>query len=517
MRKLGGLYTVPRLLGYREMKLLDITDSSPTTLLVALRLLARDVIGDCRLAAITAEAIGADVQKRETALKHHKLLPILPELNLDEVRYLVQWFSYSSRCILDIFDGEQLVADVLEWFTISDRVPGTISAVYYMVLAIGALSCPLSNDITAEAYYAHARCLCAFEHFNDTDLATVQYYTLVTMYLITRCRMEQAYIQFGLAVRGAHVLRLNDSQPTATPHHFDFQDRDRLWTAIRILDVQLSAVLGRPMTTTDPYGVLMLTQSTTSNLSILWDMVLGNAFLKSPIEPSMLEMIVYFSQQSAGQFRPGLETDGLQCSDLVEHDGLMLPNLGYCYARHAFYGSIMLLTQHFLCAAVAAQIFPLDSSSSQYSNSPHLDSFQLSPHAMSHVCLQAAMTYVEIFRGLLVTDQRPSRAPYVTHGVFHAALLLGLGIFGNISQATDLLQSLAMAGHILRAFESRDANAAHYAKVIEDLRLTCETYADRRNDTAKRLRQIRMEQLFGQLDIRIDDATTTVPGHVAQG
>lgn len=122
------------------------------------------------------------------------------------------------------------------------------AAVNYLVLAIGLQSI---DDSLASSYFEHAKVLALATLGSELSVATVQAFTLITLFMLRACQITGAFLFFGIGVRavysiGAHRTEVNSRFGVDIQRH-----RDRLWKSVRIVDLFLSISMGRPPATSD--------------------------------------------------------------------------------------------------------------------------------------------------------------------------------------------------------------------------------------------------------------------------
>jgi hypothetical protein len=425
--------------------------------------------------------------------------PFKPDIG--EAQYLTQWSLYSTSGVLGLFEKEALLADLVAWVSEDQSYPDLDSAVFYLILAIGAQTCPEDKDVVAEEYYNYGRYLASSDALEGASILGIQCYALITMYLMGLSRVEAAFVQFGLAVRAAYALGLHRTDMPTPPTALERRTRERLWKVIRVYDVYFSVTLGRPMATCEPRNTMAPSDySATIDLCKIFESVLTELCVKSTPCEDVLEHILDHSRRCAAQFADGLRADGVQPSEHIESGTIKLPNIGLYHMKLAFYAATWLLTKSFLVRTVLDHI-----SSSPPRTDPSLDfeqssAWPLSPLMMSYACIDSAISTVELFRELLVADQVPRRLPFVVNSIFCAALVLGLATFGDHYLIFPLEETLDTAYKLLRTFERHDWLARHYAEITAQLAAACRTHVQKRSESMASRRRALAGKLFGILD-----------------
>lgn len=164
-----------------------------------------------------------------------------PKPKLEDAKYLLGWYQLVTSCVLDVFDGTELSEGLIRWLDSPPEQLDAATAYYYLVLAIGAQSCPDDRDELAERYFGYSRYVTLTALTEDPSLSTVKCCSLITLYLLAGSRMNSAFMYLGLAVRAAYALGLHRRDISALYPPSEYRARERLWKAMRVLDLFLSA------------------------------------------------------------------------------------------------------------------------------------------------------------------------------------------------------------------------------------------------------------------------------------
>ncbi|KAG5747611.1 hypothetical protein H9Q70_009722 [Fusarium xylarioides] len=80
-----------------------------------------------------------------------------PKPGPSHAQQLVSWGMQATNHLLGALDEAEVQAQIDEWLQQDDDAASLSSAICYLILANGALTCPEDEDATAEAYYSYAR------------------------------------------------------------------------------------------------------------------------------------------------------------------------------------------------------------------------------------------------------------------------------------------------------------------------------------------------------------------------
>ncbi|KPI34445.1 uncharacterized protein AB675_1416 [Cyphellophora attinorum] len=423
--------------------------------------------------------------------------------SLDEARYLVKWYLYSTACYGDLFDESTLVEELSAWSTDREETQDWTSARLFLVLALGAQTCPEDKDHVAQEYYAYGRVLTVFDAMEESSagLAAAQCYVLITLYLLNGSRLNAAYMHLGQAARAAYALGLHRSDLVSAMPALERRMRDHLWRAIRAIDIHFSATLGRPLATHEVRkSTTILRNSPTVDMCMILELVLTEAYSKSSISTKALYRILGLNRQWAAQYFPGSQSNSHGIHERVESGDSLLPDIGSCQLKQAFYGATLLLTSRYLSGSVKVRTRGVSPNLSQERAAPGAPS----PQILTVACVQSAIDLIELYRELLVAEQTPKRLPLVVNSVFYAALVLGMATFGDVCTTLPLNGYLQTASKLLSMFHKHDWLARHYLQIVEHLGEACRFYIERKSRTELKSRRDLIGKLFGHVDGHLD-------------
>lgn len=120
-------------------------------------------------------------------------VPSFPISNAEALR-LLDWFLYSIDGMLDLFDPERVRAGLQAWMANSQEESNLQSAIFYLVLAIGAQTCPSGFGLMADEYFNYGRHLGLGHGTREVSQGSLQYYSLVSTYLMGQSLMDTAFI-----------------------------------------------------------------------------------------------------------------------------------------------------------------------------------------------------------------------------------------------------------------------------------------------------------------------------------
>ncbi|KAF2993754.1 hypothetical protein E8E13_001353 [Curvularia kusanoi] len=445
-------------------------------------------------------------------MRFHGVAAPTPRIDdAEEAVRLLNWFLYSTSGYLDLFDLERVRAELVAWIASSQEGSNLQSAIFYLVLAIGAQTYPNGLDLMADEYFNYGRHLGLGYAMAEANHATLQYLSLVSAYLMGQSLMHAAFIQIGSAVRAALVLGLHRQKAT-TDDTYEARMCKRIWKTVRSQDLFLSSILGQPITAKHHHETARVADcSATADICNILEDVLTKIYGGGARPDDVIESIISHHQTCLGQFDDGLENDGLGLSEYDEHHR---PHIGVCHIKHGSYANIQLLTMPFLLRKVLRR--PYDAQPSI--NLCDISESSFSNEFMAFGCIDAAISLVGLFRKFLDADQIPKRLPMVVYAMFYVALSLGLAVFGDLDSIFPLQENIQTASELLAKLAKHDWLAKRYAIIIGQMQTACRTYVRNRLKTATGAHRARVQQLFGTLELPKDnhrqDRACVVPQEV---
>ncbi|RKU41375.1 hypothetical protein DL546_003649 [Coniochaeta pulveracea] len=430
-----------------------------------------------------------------------------------EAHYFLHWYKLATNCILNLYDDGEPRTGLEQWATHAtpeEQQDDAASAIYYLILSIGAQTCPEDKDELAERYFNYGRFLTTSSVMEDPSLSTVGSYVLITMYLLGASRRNAAFMYLGIAVRAAYALGIHRGDIGSLFSPVEYTIRERLWKGLRFLDLFLSSSLGRPPSTSETRGSSdQENYSATNDLSSIFEAILTEVYAKRMVTTEVLERISEKHRRWASRFADGLATDNIEFGEYLQSgdDGSKLPNIGLLHLKESYYYSIMLLSRPFLIESVSRQL-------SRAKVSVHLDheaapSSSPSDHLLAHACVDSAIRTIELLSPLLSSESVPKRLPLVINSLFVSALVLGLAVFADLDRVFPLEKSLAGAQRLLRKFSSHDAVGKRDSVIVNHLQAACDMYLERRARRRMERQGLLIGGLFGSVHNGVSVTTTT--------
>ena len=525
-----------RLLKDGHGKFIFVGDSSNLAFVQNIRRLVKLEIGDSRLTSDPLRhAMVEAVPEHRFSLSSKVTKP-----TLSEARELVRCYLTTTSGVIDLFDPSEIESHISAWAShpsSSDTNEGEEfnASIYYLVCAIGAQvrnpkagksnpnsngasSKDSSNDAQAELYLTRARQLVASAFMEDPSVLTIQSYALITFYMLSACRRNGAFMLLGIAVRAAYALGLHRNDISSLFEPRERKTRERVWKSLRVLDLYMSASLGRPPATSEVdggsvswsgggreyEGIKMegLSGSAMLRICFIFERIINEVYCRREVSVALVESISRQYRDWSRELGRGLEVDGLDGAkgDPVSALGGDLMGLkanvmqlqqtiGVAHLKGAYYWSIILLTRPFLIFRVSSKIKGRSEEEEGGGNSV--------TRTLSEACIDAALRGVEIATDLIHTPGVPKRLFMVTNSTFISAMVIGFAIFGDFDKLFPLLSSVDQAIAILTIMAKDDPSARRYEQISTYLREAATEHIRRREQKELQKRRQDINNIFG--------------------
>ncbi|GES58803.1 coma-domain-containing protein [Aspergillus terreus] len=496
-----GMAPVPkvaRLLRDGQGKFMYIGDSASLSFLQSVRRIVSSSIGRCEFTEDNSRHSMLEAFQSNSSTQMRTLIE---PPNNDEAQQLARQFLLATTPLLDLFDLNEFHPRLANWVENPTGDEDTVSSIFYLVLAIGA-QVSSTEQSTAEQYFLSGRQL-AFAAFTETpSIFTIQSYILITMYMLGACRRNGAFMNLGIALRAAYAVGIHRKEANALFCTRERRARERVWKSLRMMDLFLSASLGRPPATSDfdcdPRQDMFpaedqrrLQPDEQLSLTVVWlcrifERILTEVYMRQVVSISVAEAV-------SNQHRAWVRNVPAFLQMQTEQNGTKTLE-GTLAAAHVFgsyYWSIILLTRPFLIYRIA-QYVKSKNESTGLSETNRIALF-------SDACVYSALRGLNIIDELAQHKNLPRRLPFLMNSVFNSAVVLGAAFFGDYDNLLPLEEGMDKAEKFLELFATHDPHACRYFQIIKYLRGAVAEYVRRRNRQWMERRSRQVDQLFGQV------------------
>jgi hypothetical protein len=485
-----------RLLRDKLGKFMFVGESSNLAFLQMIRRIAKDRIGDCSFTLDPARKMMVEATPAPRLVSLSTTIMRKPQLH--EAKELVRQYLFASSGIIDLFDPADIMMHLSQWIVdVSDDTDLNCS-IYYLVMAIGAQVHPDSGtEDKAERYFDHGRTLVMASLLEEPSTLTIQASCLICFYLLTACRRNAAFMLFGIASRAAYALGLHRSDISKLFEIRERRTRERTWKSVRMLDLFMSASLGRPSATSEVDGgnvswnkpsrdyddihLDSLNPSATLRLCFILERIINEVYCRREVSVQLVESISRQYRDWTFKLSEGLHTDGLDQDD-KDPDTAMRRAIGVAHLKGAYYWSIIILTRPFLLFRVSEQ------------------RVHASVETFADACVDSALRSMEIATDIIHTPGIPRKLPWVINSLFVSALVFGVACLGDLDKLFPLMSSLEQAKANMAYFSIGDTSARRYLQIIDFLSQAVITHVRTRDLKQMVRRQKDVSKMFGEMD-----------------
>jgi hypothetical protein len=179
-----------RILRDAQGKVIFIGDCAPLSFLQTVRYLISSEVDSEAFAIQASRDSMIEVARPEVPLGQRQPSPV----NLEEIQTLVEEYKAATSGLVDLFEYEELLKEITDWaLNHTTHSDDPAAAVFFLVLAIGAQE---HDEDKAEAWFDYARDLLLKNMCNSMNVATVQGFTLVAIFMLRAFQPNGAYLYF---------------------------------------------------------------------------------------------------------------------------------------------------------------------------------------------------------------------------------------------------------------------------------------------------------------------------------
>lgn len=513
-----GMAPVPkvaRLLQDGQGKFMYIGDSASLSFLQSVRRIVSASIGRCEFTEDNSRHSMLEAFQNSSTSQSGSLVP--PPCQ-DEAQRLAQQYVLATSPLLDLFDLDEFYSRLVGWVDNPSGDEDTVSSIFYLVMAIGAQTSDI-NQTSAEHYFVSGRQL-AFSAFTETpSIYTIQSYVLISMYMLGACRRNGAFMNLGIALRAAYAVGIHRRDANALFCARERRAREHVWRSLRMMDLFLSASLGRPPATSDfdhdstaatePPQLSPEEQLSTTVVSLchIFERILTEVYMKQVVSLRVADTISNQHRTWVRNLPSFLQIDSQRLDDAQQTGG---NTLAAAHILGTYYWSIILLTRPFLIFRVSHHVHSNREppSTTEAQNSSSTSRIAL----FADACVYSALRCLDLVDGLHSHHAPlPRRLPFLINSVFNAAVVLGAAFFADYDNLLPLEDGLNKAERFLELFVPHDPHACRFSQIIKYLRAAVTAYIRQRNRHWIDRRSRQVDQLFGQLGPVKDQPATVNP------
>lgn len=494
---------VARLLRDGQGKFMYIGDSASLSFLQSVRRVVSSSIGRCEFTEDNSRHSMLEAFQNNPSTQPG---PLVPPPSDDEAQRLARQYVLATSPLLDLFDLEEFHPRLANWVENPSGDEDTVSSIFYLVLAIGAQVSDINQSL-AEQYFSSGRQL-AFAAFQETpSIHTIQSYILVSMYMLGACRRNGAFMNLGIAVRAAYAVGIHRKDANALFCGRERRARERVWKSLRMIDLFLSASLGRPPATSDydyhirddlfASGDPQRNTTPEQQLSVavislcrIFERILTDVYMKQVISINVADAISNQHRAWVRALPAVLKAQTERLSNKTMED-----TLAAAHVFGSYYWSIILLTRPFLVYRVAQYVKNKADPNAMADSAKGNSRIAL----FADACVYSALRGLDVVHDLGRFESLPRRLPFLINSVFNSAVVLGAAFFADYDNLLPLEEGMNKAERFLGIFVPHDPHACRFFQIIKYLRGAVAEYVQRRNRQWMEHRSKQVDQLFGQV------------------
>ena len=499
-----------RLLRDGHGKFIFVGDSSNLAFLQNIRRLARTAIGDSGLTTDPMRHAMIEAIPNTVNFRTPSTVSLKP--TKAEAQDLVHHYMLAASGAIDLFDKADIMQHLATWTEDKSADNPTTDAIFYLVLAIGARNRSTDDDDLSERFFSRGRGLAISSFMDDPSVLTVQSYVLITFFLLSSCRRNGAFMLLGIAIRAAYALGLHRNDISALFESRERQTRERVWKSLRVLDIFMSASLGRPPATSEvdrgnvgweskdhvyeDFEMGALHSSAMLRICFIFERILNEVYCRREVDVQLVNAISAQYRDWNMALDAGLDIEGLVEGETAISSMGLPQAIGLAHLKGSYYWSIILLTRPFLIFDVSSKIGKAngDARPTSPSKAANADTATL-----SEACIDAALRSVEVASDLVHTPGCPKRPFIVTNSLFVSALVIGLAMLGDYDKSFPLLSSLEQAKVVLGQLARYDPSGRRYYMITSYLQQAALEHVRRRDEAQTQRRRQGIQSIFGDL------------------
>ena len=397
-----------RILRDAQGKFIFIGDCAPLSFLQTVRhLVSSDAESDGFAVPAARDCIIENVRPTTLSQAHDV------SINLLDVSPLVQNYLFTTSGLVELFESAELEKELKAWAGgVRSHTDSAASAVFFLVLAIGIQE---TDEAKSDAWFRHARDILLKNMCGSMNVATVQGFTLVAIYMLLTFQPNGAYLYFSLAARTAYAIGIHRTEINASFGEPIRTMRDRIWKSLRIVDMLISTNLGRPPSTSDvdctvKYSVVHRNSDINTHILdasvqifMIIERVVVEVYSRKRIS---LRIADFVSRQLKGWASNWLQrlTDTITQPHFTGSTHIAM--VGACSTLCTYYYGIMLLTRPFLIY----EIYEYIGASMKGTGTPH---DHVSKRKYADAALDAASSFVETLQAAINTGFLPQKSPLI--------------------------------------------------------------------------------------------------------
>ncbi|TWU75863.1 hypothetical protein ED733_005490 [Metarhizium rileyi] len=384
------------------------------------------------------------------------------DLDIDSKGLYAQCYHAVTEGFIDIFAP----TEVEEYLIVADfsSFSPQKRAALDMVVCIGAqCKSAVSAREIGQGYFRRAQNHAFNGMLEDPDIDVVRSFLLMAFYLLGECRRNAAFMYLGIATRAAVALGLHSRESYQDLNDSKDNTRIRIWISLRIVDMLVSSILGRPAATaglnsdinkiledisqtsqTDEMTRLISSHQIVSIINGIVDILYERKEISSSIVENFLTDIESWSQNIPKCLRSPAKNPEFPGSNFTTGA------IGSVHVSCLYYFAVTLVTRPIFISRLTA---PPASGGIVQSQ-------------LASACLDASVYLVQTCMDARKLDILYGNMCIMKALVFAAGLVLGVEVFAKRSAEYEIEAAFAGARDILNFLATQSPQAGHYYEIL---------------------------------------------------
>ncbi|KAL1307027.1 hypothetical protein AAFC00_005652 [Neodothiora populina] len=384
---------------------------------------------------------------------------------------LIDAYFAATSGLLYLFTREEL-AEVQRRAASDENNNRDEAAALYLAVAIGG-QCRGSSR--SDLRYA-TQCFTKGQQFafegmlQDPSLNMIRIFLLMAFYMLGACRRNTAFMYIGVASKAASALGLH---MTGRQRHFDRQTLDkrlRIWKSLRILDLLVTAILGRPCQSFQIKHDTLLNHTNnqsndafdaTFDACVLLETMVQDLGKNGSVDVDYAELFL----RQLGVWSASLpkELREFRSPDVAVDPVSQELVIGGLHNACVYYFAVMLVTRPFFISHSISLI----AARGPHNSDPGRGGEEESRKAkLAQACVDAATFMARICHDASESGLFLKNMCILKAWLFAAGLVLGFSIFADSNPSWEKEVVFTKAREILSKLSDLSPQAAHYHEIL---------------------------------------------------
>ncbi|KAK8189936.1 uncharacterized protein BKA78DRAFT_296209 [Phyllosticta capitalensis] len=383
------------------------------------------------------------------------------EEDLEQKKSLIDYYHIATSGILDLYSKEEV-----ERFLGGQCSDDEQAAVHLMIAIGGQCKGQGSLDLAyAFKYFELGRKEALKGMLEDPSLCMVKLFLLMAFYALGACRRNTAFMYLGVASRAAFALGLHVEEQYE-PFDQIQSDRLRAWKSLRVLELIVNTILGRPcampvmelVSIDSSQGSGKVSLDATFEACCTIDRVARDLGSGRGLNPASAEQYLQQLEEWSNCLPNGLrkftrsDSQGLTPADRE----LIIGNI---HVACVYYFAVILVTRPFLISHLTSHLS---------GQSPPEGTSTGTDKRLAQVCIDSAVYMAQMCSEVLESKALIGNMCLLKAWIFAAGLVLGFSIFAQSDANFDIEDAFNEARKVLQFLARLSPQAEHYFEILSN-------------------------------------------------